>query len=481
MNQFDCYYDANGDVHVSGGWVIAPRAGVMIEVAGRSIDDARLAWDSSLSGFGFLPAKSQIYAGGSGHNLFVDTVPNDSIPNGHFRATVDQVWQGVWSTSAAWAVDPDTGELQLSDGSDVVATAPLGSMPIRGRLPCATAAVAGGDGGGEYLVDLGTDTGTVELSFDAYSVPDRFIVEWDGSEVINSGLRGDDGTYDGNVVMVDGPGSDTLSFNKTTATPTTAVVRVVSPYTGTSWQWTLGCPGGGSPPYTAVTGRCTFTASSTAYGETLNSSTPFTLDVLYEGGGAIAGARVVGPPGTLPVDTFSAVSTASYLGNVLGWSLVIATDGSATISDATDVVATRAAGGSLYDPAGAYEATLYGQATFNGSEAFTVQIERATAQPKEGYFYLLVTEASGGVPSAVAGPYFAPTLPEPADPVFAVPLSKMTGTGKLVPMHTGPILWGIPAVVESVGLVWVTISSADYLLLDPPDPDVIYDIDDVIP
>jgi len=103
----------------------------------------------------------------------------------------------------------------------------------------------------EFTVTLGTALGSVVLNFDGQSIPDKFIVIFDGVEVINTGYRGN--TYyqaQLNTALADrglppetvtAPGTGTASFNKTTAT-TTAIVRVYAPLSGTGWTCKLNCP-----------------------------------------------------------------------------------------------------------------------------------------------------------------------------------------------------------------------------------------------
>lgn len=103
----------------------------------------------------------------------------------------------------------------------------------------------------ESTVVLGSGLGQVTLNFDAYGIADKFVVIFDGVEVINTGYRGDgSGQQQLNNALADrglppetitAPGSGTVSFNKTTAT-STAIVRVYAPLSGTAWQYTLGCP-----------------------------------------------------------------------------------------------------------------------------------------------------------------------------------------------------------------------------------------------
>ena len=147
-------------------------------------------------------------------------------------------------------------------------------------VPCG--AVASYSGGQSYpdtqTITLGAGTGTVTLQFEAIDIPDRFIVEFDGSIVIDTQYRGDgtkipqlnqtlvsdnltepnNGVYTGHTYIgastgaADAPlpstgdgtffvgGKGTVSFTKSTAT-TTATLKVYGPLAGTKWRATLKC------------------------------------------------------------------------------------------------------------------------------------------------------------------------------------------------------------------------------------------------
>lgn len=101
------------------------------------------------------------------------------------------------------------------------------------------------------VVDLGTATGIVTLDFDARAIPDKFIVEFDGVEVINTGYRGNTSQQTSlnralafrglQPETIQGTGLGSATFNKTTAT-TTATVKVFAPQDNTRWDYTLQCP-----------------------------------------------------------------------------------------------------------------------------------------------------------------------------------------------------------------------------------------------
>lgn len=129
-----------------------------------------------------------------------------------------------------------------------------------------------------YEVELGTGTGTVSGSHDAYYIPDKFIVKWSGSIVYNSGYVGntthqtalDDnliarGLYGTapteiitNLTSIYGgnAGHGDFHFEKNTPFPNKATVEVYGPLPGTAWEVTINCPGTGSstpPPSPANT------------------------------------------------------------------------------------------------------------------------------------------------------------------------------------------------------------------------------------
>jgi len=123
-------------------------------------------------------------------------------------------------------------------------------------------------------VVLGSATGDTVLDFDAINVPDRFIVEWNSSVVIDTGYRGDASydfgggsraafnasltglidpitlnvypdmaTYpDDGYPRIVGLGSGLASFNKSAASPNTATIKVYAPMSGTAWDYTMECP-----------------------------------------------------------------------------------------------------------------------------------------------------------------------------------------------------------------------------------------------
>lgn len=100
-------------------------------------------------------------------------------------------------------------------------------------------------------INLGTSTGVVTLTFDAYGIPDKFEVWFDGNKVIDTGYRGDafrQAELDAALAErglpsepIVGAPFGTATFNKTTTTQT-AQIRVYAPITNTGWITELSCP-----------------------------------------------------------------------------------------------------------------------------------------------------------------------------------------------------------------------------------------------
>jgi hypothetical protein len=144
------------------------------------------------------------------------------------------------------------------------------------NIPCGTSSSF--SGGVAYpttqSVTLGTDTGTVVLNYNAQTAPDRFIVEWNGNVVIDTGYRGgsqydfgggsrsaftstltgdidpitlntypDLTTYpDDGYPRIVGIGMGTASFVKNLASDTFATIKVYAPMSSTAWSYTMNCP-----------------------------------------------------------------------------------------------------------------------------------------------------------------------------------------------------------------------------------------------
>ena len=102
-----------------------------------------------------------------------------------------------------------------------------------------------------YNVTLGIDLGSVILDFDSGTDPVKYVVYFDGNEVINTGYRGDvsrQTELDDRLAVlgyppetIQGVGIGTDSFIKASAI-TFATVMVYEPIVGSTFDCTLNCP-----------------------------------------------------------------------------------------------------------------------------------------------------------------------------------------------------------------------------------------------
>jgi hypothetical protein len=142
-------------------------------------------------------------------------------------------------------------------------------------------AVNGGTGGRgyfEYTIQLGFGTGSINFTYDAYTVPDQFQVYYNGSLVIDTGFRGST-SYNAQLNAlgypnVSGPGSGSASFTKSSALPETALVVITAPLTGTAWEFLMGCPPIAATPTPTTTTTLTSTPTQTPSKTPTNTPTP---------------------------------------------------------------------------------------------------------------------------------------------------------------------------------------------------------------
>lgn len=109
----------------------------------------------------------------------------------------------------------------------------------------------------ELEIDFGTDIGQAGIAYNAFGVPDKFDIEWNG-QLFSSGYVGVN-TSDQQLLNLGIPpseintanpsnGSGQLLFDKTQATPTKAKIIVTAPLSGTAWEVSGICPQVVTPP-----------------------------------------------------------------------------------------------------------------------------------------------------------------------------------------------------------------------------------------
>jgi len=114
---------------------------------------------------------------------------------------------------------------------------------------CDTTTTSGGEGVTSTVHNLGVAGPTsFVFDFDAYSVPDRFEVFYEGASIYDSGWRGESGYVDpdGNPITPTGPGMGTAMIAVPAGT-STAVTVVVTGIGGTAWDYLVNCPDAAPP------------------------------------------------------------------------------------------------------------------------------------------------------------------------------------------------------------------------------------------
>lgn len=172
---------------------------------------------------------------------------------------------------------------------------PPPSPPPVNPVPCAYTQKGGTVGIHTFTVDFGSNTGVSGITYDAMSsIPDRFTLIWDGKEYTTGFVGGTGYNTQLNKLgypSVVGPRTGSLTFNKTKATPTTALLRIDAPISGTGWNYKVICPSANVvAPQPITTGTINLAlshASSVSFGfaqrDTSNVSTSLKLSVSTTG------------------------------------------------------------------------------------------------------------------------------------------------------------------------------------------------------
>jgi len=112
-----------------------------------------------------------------------------------------------------------------------------------------------------YVVPLGRATGSVRIDYNALNQPDKFVIDWGDTTVVNTGYVGsvgfqnqlntalDNEGYDREFITdvrpffgLQYPGQGFAKFNKTAETPQHVTVRVYAPLDGTLFNLKVSCP-----------------------------------------------------------------------------------------------------------------------------------------------------------------------------------------------------------------------------------------------
>lgn len=150
------------------------------------------------------------------------------------------------ATSTPTSTPTNTPTLTPTSSPNPTNTPTLTPTPSQDLVQCGERVVfSGHKGTHSFQANLGSNRGLVTLDYNAFFIPDRFRVSFDGNEVINTGFRGSN-AYDSQLIALGFPpvsGSNTgnATFNKNSSS-TIATINVDAPLVDTYWELIISCP-----------------------------------------------------------------------------------------------------------------------------------------------------------------------------------------------------------------------------------------------
>ena len=198
--------------------------------------------------------------GGFGQKTWALAPPNNTLPPNLSLNPLTGVISGTPQTTGEFKVN-----LSVTDscGSASNATAEIDifvSNVGSAFLPCGKAANAGGVGQFNYIVDLGASSGQFSFSGNALSIPDRFVLRFGNSILL------DTGSFSGLVNQ---------TFIKS-ASQRWLTIETDAPIGGTAWTFTVSCATPTPAPIVAVQ-----SSASQIQGSVFNQSMNFPFKSLF--------------------------------------------------------------------------------------------------------------------------------------------------------------------------------------------------------
>jgi hypothetical protein len=426
--QFNVNKSPLGDITVQGGVIIdttqSPTASILI---GNDVGEA-IQSDPSTNSYATAPVPS----GGSGRNIIIQKTPYAGLPDGVFFP-VNDVGENLSSNygEGFFVLNSENGFQIIDQFSNPIATAPLGTIPAPDYIVCSTAFESGGGTGvigakWYKTVYVGTATGLIDFTYNSVVGNCDFIVYAENG-----------------VQKLSVNGSGTAQFNKTTSFAF-ASIEIVPRSNESKWSFTLGCPGGGAPPFTPPTSRTTFNATLTTYGLTLTGGVNIPIVCTFENGNPVKTASVQSDV----LGNFNIQSDAyQRFYDITNYRYSFVLDyGTNHLCDYGGIVAELQTSGnldlSLSDPTGIYASTTYGHNKYNAGIPFNalVQLNQNPSLTLVHYYVLNLT--GGGSISSYEGPISAPTLPANTSTKKHIPVASFdSATNTLLQLWEGPILW----------------------------------------
>lgn len=204
--------------------------------------------------------------------------------------TSGEAWTGTYSDFICGEIDdPSITTTTTTIAPIVTTTTTTAEVPV-GIITCGETWHTGGEAY-PYLyivIGLGTGIGWVDFSIDTKDIPDKFIVEFNGLEVINTGYRGNVSLQSelNAALAAHGDSPEVIQtlednhfyFYKTGSTQN-AIVKVYAPMPETQWEFRFRCPDGATTtttttPVTTTTTTVAATTTTTMAATTTTTNAP---------------------------------------------------------------------------------------------------------------------------------------------------------------------------------------------------------------
>lgn len=392
MNQFEVIADAFGNVICNSGYVIdttsaTTQAYELDEYRANIIDPST----------GTVRINSAQFLGGSGDSFEFTGTLDDPAPLGIYVRTEENIWQNRQFTLIG---DPATGA-ELSDADDIVATI--------------TGAYTGFPDGTYTLTTYGEDT---------YNAGNAGTIDGEQEPIATA--------EPGNISVTAsyGASAETIALTGNTYTfnvfnPPLGEVLI---WTGTDWELQDGYG------TTLDTGGTDITDPSGTYDNGIGDT--YTVTVVQN----VSVSTVDYAPATVQSGNYTRTDWCEWTSDDdPDFTITVNVDGTADISDATDIIATRSNEVFLQSQ-GVYNSTTYGADTYNDGAPFVVTIGYVPAMPLTLWVWLEIALNAGAFDGAT-GPFVGTSLPANSATKKVYPIYYSNGLGEAKQFTFGPIIW----------------------------------------
>jgi len=389
MNQLEVIADPFGNVICRNGFVIDTSA---------ATTTAHVIGGDTLGPINSTAIISDgTFLGGSGDSFEFTGTLDDPAPLGIYVRTEENIWQNRQFTLTG---DPATGA-ELSDQDDIVATI--------------TGAYTGFPDGTYTLTTYGEDT---------YNGGNAGTIDGEQEPIATA--------EPGNISVT---ASYAASAETIALTGNTYTFNVFNPplgevliWTGTDWELQDGYG------TTLDTGGTDITDPSGTYDNGIGDT--YTVTVVKN----VSISTVDFAPATVQSGNYTRTDWCEWTSDDdPDFTITVNVDGTADISDATDIIATRSNEVFLQSQ-GVYNSTTYGADTYNDGAPFVVTIGYVPAMPLTLWVWLEIALNAGAFDGAT-GPFVGTSLPANSATKKVYPIYYSNGLGEAKQFTLGPIIW----------------------------------------